>query len=355
VRVLRGGRYIEGRELAAFEAEFAAFCGVRGAEGTGSGFDALRLVREAFSIGRGDEVIVPAHTAVATWLAASAVGARPVPIETDPSTLLIDGGRIEAAIGPRTAAIIVVHLHGLVVDIDPIARLARRHHLALIEDASQAHGARYHGRPVWGLGDAAAFSLYPTKNLGACGDGGVVTSDDERLLEHVRALGRYGVKTSGGAEWCGSNSRLDELQASLLRVKLGVLPRWNERRRALADQYRQSLAGLPGLELPVPIADSDSVWHHFAVRLDERDRIRQELLRDGIGTLVHYPVPPHLMPAYAALHVGQLRVTEALAGEVLSLPIGPHLTAEECGGICRSVAQALRGDAGDSTHSLTRS
>jgi dTDP-3-amino-3,4,6-trideoxy-alpha-D-glucose transaminase len=355
LRALRGGQYIDGPELAAFEAEFAAFCDVRGAVGTGSGFDALRLVLEALSIGQGDEVIVSAHTAVATWLAVSAVGARPVPIETDPSTLLIDGERVEAAIGYRTAAIIVVHLHGLVVDIDPIARLARRHHLALIEDASQAHGARYRGRPVGGLGDAAAFSLYPTKNLGAAGDGGVVTSNDEHLLERVRALGRYGVKTPGSAEWRGSNSRLDELQAAMLRVKLSVLPGWNERRRALAHQYRQSLMGLPDSELPTPIPDSDPVWHHFVVRLEERDRIREHLSRDGIGTLVHYPVPPHLMPAYDALPVGSLPVTEALAREVVSLPIGPHLSAEECAAVCRAVAQAVGGGAGESARSFTRS
>jgi dTDP-3-amino-3,4,6-trideoxy-alpha-D-glucose transaminase len=350
VRVLRSGRYVDGPELAAFEREFASFCGVRGAVGTASGLDALRLTLEALSIGAGDEVIVPAHTAVATWLAVSAVGARPVPVEPDPTTLLIDGARIDAAIGPRTAAIVVVHLHGLVVDIDPIARLARGHHLALVEDASQAHGARYFGRHVGRLADAAAFSLYPTKNLGAYGDGGVVTSDDERLLEQVRLLGRYGARTSGIAERRGSNSRLDELQAALLRVKLAALTGWNGRRRAVSEQYRQSLGGLPRLELPAPIADSDPVWHHFVVRLAERERIRRELSQDGIGTLVHYPVPPHLMPAYEGFQLGPLPVTEGLASEVLSLPIGPHLTAQACERICQAVAKALVGGAGGREH-----
>jgi len=341
VRVLRSGRYIDGPELESFEREFAEFCGVGGAVGTGNGLDALRLALEALSIGQGDEVIVPAHTAVATWLAVSAVGAQPVPVEPDPSSLLIDADRVEAAIGARTAAVVVVHLHGLVVDIEPIARLAHRHRLALVEDASQAHGARYQGRPVGGLADVAAFSLYPTKNLGALGNGGIVTSNDARVLEEVRILARYGAKTPGIAERLGTNSRLDEMQAALLRVKLAALPRWNDHRRALADHYREALADLPGLELPTPVPRTDPVWHHFVVRLEERARIQQELLSAGIGTLVHYPVPPHRMPAYAGLDLGPLPVAERVAREVLSLPIGPHLNADECERICRATATAL--------------
>jgi dTDP-3-amino-3,4,6-trideoxy-alpha-D-glucose transaminase len=342
VRVLRSGRYVDGPELAAFEQEFATFCGSSGAVGTASGFDALRLILEALTIGRGDEVVVSAHTAVATWLAVAAAGARPVPVETDPTTLLIDGSRIEAALTERTAAILVVHMHGFPVDIEPIAEIARRRHLALIEDASQAHGASYRGRRVGSLADAGAFSLYPTKNLGGWGDGGIVTAADDRLLERVRVLGRYGAPRSGIAERLGSNSRLDELQAALLRVKLRVLDSWNERRRTLAAHYRESLSGLSGLTFPVPSRGSEPVWHHLVVRLEERERVRTALHAVGIDTLVHYPVPPHRTPAFAELQLGPLAATERLAEEVLSLPMGPHLAVVDCGRVCEVITSTLR-------------
>ncbi len=324
-RVLRSGRYVLGEELEAFEMEFAEYCGARHCVGCGNGLDALHLALRAFSIGPGDEVIVPAHTFIATWLAVTFAGATPVPVETqDDASYTIDPERIEAAVTPKTKAIIPVHLYGRPADMDPIRRIAARHGLHVIEDAAQAHGARYHGRRAGSLGDAAAFSFYPGKNLGAFGDGGAVTTNDLELAGKLRALRNYGSSAKYVHERIGLNSRLDPLQAAVLRVKLRRLDEWNDRRLALADCYSRCLAG-SGVALPAKAAGFESVYHLFVIRASKRNALQAGLKEAGIETLVHYPIPPHKQGAYAAQSGIALPLAERLAAEVLSLPMGPHL------------------------------
>jgi len=329
-RVLASGWYILGAEVEAFEREFAAYCEVEHCIGVGNGLDALHLILRAYGIGPGDEVIVPANTYIATWLAVSYAGAKPVPVEPDARTYNLDPALIEAAITPATKAILPVHLYGQPADMDPINAVAARHGLKVIEDAAQAHGARYKGRRVGGLGDAAGFSFYPGKNLGALGDGGAVVTKDAELAERVRVLRNYGSRVKYHNEVKGFNSRLDELQAALLRVKLPVLDEWNQRRRAAAARYLEEWAGSE-LGLPFVPDWAEPVWHLFVVRHPQRDELQQRLHQAGIGTMIHYPVPPHLQPAYAELGygVGAFPITEAMHCEVLSLPMGPHLTAAQ--------------------------
>lgn len=327
LRVMGSGWYILGREVEAFEEEFAAYCGAEHCVGVGNGLEALHLILRAYGIGAGDEVIVPANTYVATWLAASYAGARPVPVEPDERTYNLDVDLVEAAITPRTRAIIAVHLYGQPADMDPINEVAGRYGLKVVEDAAQAHGARYKGRPAGALGDAAGFSFYPGKNLGAAGDGGAVVTDDARLADGVRVLRNYGSRVKYHNEVRGFNSRLDELQAALLRVKLTRLDEWNARRKALAAGYAEALQDVPDLALPFEPEWAEPVWHLFVVRHPRRDGLREHLAGAGIGTLVHYPIPPHLSGAYAdeGWTAGDFPTTETLAGEVLSLPMGPHL------------------------------
>jgi dTDP-4-amino-4,6-dideoxygalactose transaminase len=340
-RVLRSGWFILGAELEAFEAEFAAYCGVRHCVGCGNGLDALHLILRAYGIGPGDEVIVPAHTFIATWLAVTYAGARPVPVDAaDDDAYTISPERIAAAITPRTKAVIPVHLYGRPADMDPILRLAARHGLKVIEDAAQAHGARYHGRRAGSLGDAAAFSFYPGKNLGACGDGGAVTTQDGDLAARLRALRNYGSSGKYVHDWQGINSRLDPLQAAILRVKLPHLDEWNARRLALVDLYRLRLAG-SGAALPAETAGVESVYHLFVVRVPQRERVQRGLSDAGIETLVHYPIPPHRQEAYSALRGLELPLAERLAGEVLSLPIGPHLGSDEVEVVCSELRRLL--------------
>jgi dTDP-4-amino-4,6-dideoxygalactose transaminase len=329
-RVLDSGWYILGQEVEAFEREFAAYCEAEYCVGVGNGLEALHLILRAYGIGPGDEVIVPANTYIATWLAVSQCGATPVPVEPDDRTFNIDPSLIEAAITPRTKVILPVHLYGQPADLDPIKALAARHDLKVIEDAAQAHGARYKGRRVGGLGDAAGFSFYPGKNLGALGDGGAVVTNDAELADRVRVLRNYGSRVKYHNEVKGFNSRLDELQAALLRVKLPVLDEWNQRRRAAAARYRDRLAGCD-LTLPFVPEWAEPVWHLFVVRHPRRDELQQRLQQAGIGTMIHYPVPPHLQPAYAELGygAGAFPLTEAIHREVLSLPMGPHLTVAQ--------------------------
>jgi dTDP-3-amino-3,4,6-trideoxy-alpha-D-glucose transaminase len=336
-RVLHSGHYIRGPEVERFEHDFARYCGVAGAVGVGNGLDALLLTLLGMGVGRGDEVIVSAHTSIATWLAITHAGATPVPIEPDPRTMLIDPALAEGAIGPRTAAIIAVHLYGMPADMDAFAAIAERHRLALIEDASQAHGARLRGRRVGSLSDAGAFSLYPTKNLGAIGDAGIVVSDDAELLERIRMLANYGERERHRSELRGRNSRLDELQAALLTVKLEQLDAGNAHRRDRAEQYLAELSGCAGVELPGLAKDALPVWHQFVVRVRERDRVRAELARRGIDTLIHYPIAPHRAPAYAADYPDALPITEELAATVLSLPISPLLSEEACAQVCEAL------------------
>jgi len=329
-RVLNSGWFILGKEVKAFEREFAAYCEAEHCVGVGSGLDALHLILRAYGIGPGDEVIVPANTYIATWLAVSHSGARPVPVEPNARTYNLDPALIEAAITPRTRAILPVHLYGQPADMDSINAIAARHGLKVIEDAAQAHGARYKGRRVGGLGDAAGFSFYPGKNLGALGDGGAVVTNDAEIAENVRILRNYGSRVKYHNEVKGFNSRLDELQATLLRVKLPVLDEWNTRRRAVAARYLDELAGSI-LTLPFVPDWAEPVWHLFVVRHPQRDELQQRLQQAGSGPMIHYPVPPHLQPAYAELGFGQgsFPITEAIHCEVLSLPMGPHLSGEQ--------------------------
>jgi dTDP-4-amino-4,6-dideoxygalactose transaminase len=338
-RVMQSGWYILGEEVAAFEDEFAAYCGVQHCIGVGNGLDALHLVLRAYGIGAGDEVIVPANTYIATWLAVSYAGATPVPVEPDPITYNIDPQRVAAAITPRTRALLPVHLYGQPADMAPLAELAQHFGLKLITDAAQSHGARYRGERAQTVGDAAGTSFYPSKNLGAFGDGGAVLTNDAALAEQVRLLRNYGARTKYENDVAGFNSRLDPLQAAFLRVKLKHLDTWNERRRHCATFYLQALADLPDLSLPQVPPWAGPVWHLFVIRYPQRDALQQHLAQAGIGTLIHYPIPPHLSGAYTGQgwQVGAFPITEHLAQTVLSLPIGPHLTDAALEHICKTI------------------
>lgn len=329
-RVLDSGWYIQGNELKLFEKEFSDYCEVEHCVGVGNGLDALHLILRAYGIGKGDEVIVPSNTYIATWLAVSYVNATPVPVEPDVFTYNIDPAKIEAAITPYTKAIIAVHLYGQPADMGAINAIAKKYNLKVIEDAAQAHGARYKGRPVGVLGDAAGFSFYPGKNLGAIGDAGAVTTNDAELAKKIRVLGNYGSQVKYHNEVKGYNSRLDELQAAFLRTKLKVLDAWNNRRKAIAAEYLHQLAG-SNLVLPRVPEWADPVWHLFVVRTQKREKLQESLLQLGVNTLIHYPIPPHLQPAYADLNYkkGNFPIAEVIHREVLSLPIGPHMNDAE--------------------------
>lgn len=326
-RVLDSGWYILGPEVEAFEAEWAGYCGADHAVGLANGLDALILALRALGVGPGDEVIVPSNTYIATWLAVSAVGAKPVPVEPNPATHNIDPARIEAAITSRTKVLLPVHLYGQPADLDPIVALARQHGLAVVEDAAQAHGARYKGRGIGAHGDVVCWSFYPGKNLGALGDGGAITTNRADLAEKIQVLRNYGSRVKYVNEVQGVNSRLDPLQAAVLRVKLPHLDAWTERRKAIAAIYADGLAG-SGLILPSVPDWADPAWHLYVVRSTERDALQARLTVAGVGTLIHYPIPPHRQEAYAGLGLAPdaLPIARDLAGEVLSLPMGPHLT-----------------------------
>ena len=329
-RVLNSNWFILGHEVTQFEQQFANYCETKYCVGVGNGLDALRLILMGYEIGVGDEVIVPTFTFIATWLAVSAVGATPVLVEPDEQTYNLDPNRIETAITPKTRAIIPVHLYGQPADMTPILALAQKYQLKVIEDAAQAHGACYKSRKVGSLGDAAAFSFYPVKNLGALGDGGAVVTDDEELVKKIRQLGNYGSTLKYQHDIKGVNSRLDELQAAFLQVKLAKLPTWNQHRQAIATFYLENLAPLP-LILPVTPAYANSVWHLFVIRSKQRDTLQKYLASAGIGTMIHYPIPLHLQPAYSELKLPlkTFPIAETLAREVLSLPMGPNLTLKQ--------------------------
>jgi dTDP-4-amino-4,6-dideoxygalactose transaminase len=337
-RVLDSGWYIMGKELEAFEREFADYCGTKHCIGVGNGLEALHLILRAYDIGPGDEVIVPANTYIATWLAVSYAGARPVPVEPNRGTCNLDPEQIESAITPRTKAILVVHLYGQPAEMDPICDVARRHGLKVIEDAAQAHGARYRGRRTGSLGDAAGFSFYPGKNLGALGDGGAVTTDDDFLAERLCVLRNYGSKIKYHNEEKGYNSRLDELQAAFLREKLTALDGDNACRAILAQRYSELLNG-SGLILPFVPDGVESAWHLYTIRTPLRDALQRHLTDNGIGTMIHYPIAPHLQNAYADLGFlpGVFPVTESIHREILSLPIGPHLNEQQVSDVCRAI------------------
>lgn len=330
-RVLDSGWMILGQETELFESEFSEYCESKFCIGVGNGLEALHLILRAMDVGAGDEVIVPSNTYIASWLAASYAGAKPVPVEPLLATYNIDPERIEAAITPRTKAIMVVHLYGQPADMDPILEIATRHGLKVIEDCAQAHGARYKSKRVGSLGYAAGFSFYPGKNLGALGDGGAVTTDDEVLAKRIRNLRNYGSHVKYQNIEKGFNSRLDELQASFLRVKLPMLEKDNFRRTEIAQRYNAALSEIEEIVLPQGAEWVESVWHLYVIRVQDRDGLQAYLQQKGIGTMVHYPIPPHLQPAYSDLgmNIGSLPISEKIHADVLSLPIGPTMNDEQ--------------------------
>ena len=330
-RVMPSGWYILGDEVDSFEREFASYCGVKHCIGAGNGLEALHLILRAYDIGPGDEVIVPANTFIATWLAVSYAGVRLVPVESDPQSYNLDPQKIESAITKNTRAIMPVHLYGQPADMNPIREIAGRYGLKVIEDAAQAHGASYLGKKAGGLGDAAGWSFYPGKNLGAFGDAGAVTTNDDWLAERLRVLRNYGSKVKYHNEVKGYNSRLDPVQAAFLRVKLRHLDTWNERRFQIVQHYIKTLASVPGLVLPAIVSKTISSWHLFVVRVEDRDALQKYLKDQGIDTLIHYPVPPHLSEAYQdeQWQKNIFSITEKLADTVLSLPVGPHMSAQD--------------------------
>jgi dTDP-4-amino-4,6-dideoxygalactose transaminase len=344
-RVRRSGVLVLGPEVEAFEREFAAYCSARAAIGVGSGLDALQLVLRADGIGPGDEVVVPAYTAVATWMAVSLVGATPVGADVDADTFNVSPAAVERSLGPRTRAIIGVDLFGRPAEWDALSAVAERASVYLYADAAQAHGARLRGRPVGSLARATTFSFYPTKNLAALGDGGAVTTDVVALADRLRLLRTYGWRRRGESEVKGLNSRLDELQAAVLRVRLSHLDAWNDRRRAIADRYRDALADLAsGLWVPTPSPGAEHVWHQFVVTHRRRDELRRGVAKRGVDSLVHYDPLPHLTQAYRAdgWADGQLPVAEGLSSRALSLPMDSHLDAAEVDAVIDAVAGTAR-------------
>jgi dTDP-4-amino-4,6-dideoxygalactose transaminase len=330
-RVMSSGWYILGAEVEAFENEFAEYCRSKHCIGVANGMDALHLILRGYRIGEGDEVIVPANTYIATWLAVSYAGAAPVAVEPDIETYNLDPQKIEAAITPRTRAIMPVHLYGQPAEMDAINEIARRHDLKVIEDAAQAQGARYKNRQAGSLSNAAGFSFYPGKNLGAFGDAGAIVTSDDELADAVKLLRNYGSRAKYYNEVKGYNSRLDSLQAAFLSVKLRHLDQWNARRQTIARNYIEGLAGCSKIVLPRLEEEAESVWHLFVIQCAERDRLQDFLKERGVETLIHYPVPPHLSQAYAQdfAEKPHFPLSERLADTVLSLPISPYLTEAE--------------------------
>jgi len=342
-RFMRSAWYILGKECESFEQEFAAYCNSKYCVGVGNGLEALHLLLRAYGIGKGDEVIVPSNTYIATWLAVSYADATVVPVECDPSTYNLDPARVAAAITSRTKAIMPVHLYGQTADMDPLVALAEKHGLKVIEDNAQAQGARYKGRRTGSLGHAAGHSFYPGKNLGAFGDGGAITTDDAAVADKVRVLRNYGSRKKYYNEVKGYNSRLDEMQAALLRVKLPVLDEWNARRTTIAKRFLKEIKQVNGLLLPHVPDWAEPAWHLFVIRHPQRDALQQKLTAAGIGTLIHYPVPAHLSGAYEDLEWkrGSFPLAETSADTVLSLPIGPHLTSSQADLVIQAVNTAV--------------
>lgn len=328
-RVLTSGWYILGPEVEEFEDVFAEYTDAAYSIGVANGLDALHLALKVLEIGVGDEVIVPSNTFIATWLAVTQCGATPVPVEPLIGTSNIDISRIEAAITPRTRAIIAVHLYGQSADLNPIFEIAQRHGLKVIEDAAQAHGARYKGKRIGSHSNLVTWSFYPGKNLGALGDGGAITTNDNHLNKKLRALRNYGSKIKYIHESQGFNSRLDPLQAAILKVKLAHLDKWNTRRMEIANFYLKTISN-PRVLLPEVPEWADPVWHLFVVRHPERETLQEDLLKEGVQTLIHYPIPPHKQKAYLEKFSNDsYPVAEALSNTVLSLPIGPHLSMQQ--------------------------
>jgi dTDP-4-amino-4,6-dideoxygalactose transaminase len=328
--VLDSGWFTQGNQLDEFEKEYADYCGVKHCIGVGNGLDALHLILRAYGIGEGDEVIVPSNTYIATWLAVSHAGATPVPVEPNVRTYNLDPSLIETAITKKTKAIMPVHLYGQPADMDAINAIASKHNIKVIEDAAQSHGALYKGRRSGALGDAAGHSFYPGKNLGALGDGGAITTNDNELAAHIRSLRNYGSQIKYLHEIKGFNSRLDELQAAFLRIKLRKLDEWNKKRTDIAFQYIRKLNG-DNLILPSIPVNIEPVWHLFVVQSKKRNELQKKLNDFGIGTLIHYPTPPHLQEAYKNIKHSreQYPIAETLSNSILSIPIGPHMKEDD--------------------------
>lgn len=340
-KVMDNSWFIQGKELESFEKEFASYIGVKHCIGVATGLDALYLVLKAYGIGEGDEVIVPSNTFIATALAVSYAGATPVFVEPILETFNIDASRIEAAITSKTKAIMAVQLQGRCCDMDEINRIAGKYNLKVIEDAAQAHGAKYKGKMAGALSDAAGFSFYPGKNLGALGDGGCVTTDDDELAAKVRALGNYGSDYKYHHIYKGTNSRLDEIQAAFLRVKLPHLDKWNEFRRKVAARYLAEIKN-PLIKLPLPTSDEyEHIYHVFVIRCDKRDELEKYLADNGIHTVKHYPIPMHLQKAYAELQIpeGALPIAEEISRTVLSIPMYYGMTDEQISYVIEMVNQ----------------
>jgi dTDP-4-amino-4,6-dideoxygalactose transaminase len=338
--VLEGGSFILGEEVKAFEREFAAWCGVPQAVGVSSGTAALQLALQACGVETGDEVISVSHTSVATVAAIELAGGRSVLAEIEAQRMTLGPAKVSERITQRTRALVPVHLYGCPADMGPLLELAREKGLRVVEDCAQAHGARYRGRPVGGWGDAAAFSFYPTKNLGAYGDGGAVVTNNPEIAERTRLLRQYGWDEKRDSTIRGENARLDEMQAAILRVKLRFVDEWNARRKAIAGMYTRRLGG-SGLTLPVEPQECAHAWHQYVVRSARRDDLRAHLAGRGIQTLIHYPVPVHLQPAYADLgyREGDLPESERAAREVLSLPIYPEMDDGQVEAVCEAILE----------------
>lgn len=342
-KTLSSSNFIRGERVREFERKFALFCKTEHAIGVGNGLDALRLILQALDIGKGDDVIVPAHTFIATWLAVTHSGARIVPVDADPETRNIDISGISAAITERTRALIAVHLYGLPCEMEQLRDLCGSHNIYLIEDAAQAHGALYDQQPVGSFGIASGFSFYPTKNLGALGDAGAVTTSDRDLAKKITKLGNYGSEEKYSHELIGSNSRLDEFQAGILNIKLDRLKTWNRKRRHIAASYIERLKDVEQLKLPKVSPRADPVWHLFVIETRNRDSLAHALRRQGVGTGIHYPIANHLSEAYknAGFKCGDFPVTENLASSVLSLPFHPHLTETEIDFVCEKIKEQI--------------
>ena len=353
-KVLSSGWYILGKEVASFEEDFAEFIGTKYCVGTSNGLDALFLVLKAWDIGEGDEVIVPSNTYIATWLAVSYAGAKPIPVEPDIRTFNIDPALIEEKITKRTKAIIPVHLYGMPADMDPIMDLAEKYNLKVLEDSAQAHGAIYGNKKCGSLGTASAFSFYPGKNLGAFGDGGAITTNDPDLAEKVRCLSNYGSKIKYYNEYEGYNCRLDEIQAAILRAKLPYLDEWNRKRHLVAKEYYKidnSKINLPYKELQRENIQEDKIcfvqpysgiksipcWHQYIVMSEKRNDLQKNLNSSGIETMIHYPIPPHKQKAYSMMNNLSFPIAEQISEQCLSLPMNPFLSAEQLLQINKSI------------------
>ena len=338
-RVMRNGDFILGKDVELFEQEFAGYCGARHAVGVDSGISALELTLRAHGIGPGDEVITVSHTFIATVSAIAFTGASPVMIDVDPATYNMDPRKIERAITPRTKVLLPVHLYGQPAEMDEIAGIARKHGLVLIEDACQAHGARYHDHPVGAIGAAGCFSFYPAKNLGAFGDGGIVVTNDPNLADRLRMLRNYGQRKKYHHVELAYNRRLDTLQAAILRVKLRHLDAWNAQRREAAGWYDQILAGTRDVVLPAVTSDRTHVYHLYVIQHPRRDDLLNHLHDRGISAGLHYPIPVHRQPCFANVHPPQnsLTVTDAVASRILSLPLYPGITREQVEFVCNEI------------------